>query len=267
LFGTLTIFDRIMKKTLTTLLHQFHGISLEELSRAPLMNRTDEKFAFHLGDLPEILTTMMPYYDVLNIEGKVIFAYTSQYFDNEEYRFFNDHHRAIPHRFKVRIRTYLDTNASFLEVKEKIKGRTDKKRISIGGFTEQFGDEAKSFLQTRLHENVHLKPVMVNSYRRITLVNKTSEERLTIDFDITNGALDTSDVNNQSLSDVVIAELKQPKLNRTSPFYKLMKEKQIRPFRISKFCFGMMDLYGNDIIKSNHFKTKRLFIQKLTKNA
>lgn len=254
-----------MKELLTDILHRFHGIGLDDLSRAPLMNRTDEKFAFHLTELPEILEQMLPFYDVLNIDGKVIFAYTSQYFDNEEYRFFSDHHRGIPHRFKVRIRTYLDTNASFLEVKEKIKGRTDKKRISISGFREQFEDEAKHFLKERLRESVHLKPVMVNSYRRITLVNKTSEERLTIDFDITNGSLDAPVQETQSLSAVVIAELKQPKLNRNSPFYQLMKEKQIRPFRISKFCFGMMDLYGQNI-KSNKFKTKRLFIDKLNKN-
>jgi hypothetical protein len=256
-----------MNELLTNILHRFHGIGLEELSRAPLMNRTDEKFAFHLTELPEILGLMEPHYDVLNIDGKVIFAYTSQYFDNAEYRFFNDHHRAIPNRFKVRIRTYLDTNASFLEVKEKIKGRTDKRRISVKGFTEQFHDEERDFLAARLRESVDLKPVMVNSYRRITLVNKTSEERLTIDFDITNGTLDAPASKDQSLAAIVIAELKQPKLDRTSPFYQLMKSRRIRPFRISKFCFGMMDLYGTSVIKSNNFKAKRLFIQKLTKHA
>lgn len=254
-----------MKELLTEILHRYQGISLDDLSRAPLMNRTDEKFAFHLTDLPDILERMMPFYDVLNIDGKVIFAYTSQYFDNEEYRFFMDHHRGIPHRFKVRIRTYLDTNASFLEVKEKIKGRTDKKRISISGFQDHFEGEAQHFLAQRLQEDIHLKPVMVNSYRRITLVNKTSEERLTIDFDITNGTLDRPVQTEQSLSAVVIAELKQPKLDRQSPFYQLMKERRIRPFRISKFCFGMMDLYGQ-AIKSNKFKTKRLFIDKLNNN-
>jgi hypothetical protein len=256
-----------MKDSLTALLHQFHGIGLDELSRAPLMNRTDEKFAFHLDQLPEILEKMLPYYDVLNIDGKVIFGYTSQYFDNEDYRFFNDHHRAIPNRFKVRIRTYLDTNASFLEVKEKIKGRTDKKRMSTHGFTDHFQGEEKDFLYSRLRETLELKPVMVNSYRRITLVNKTSEERLTIDFDITNGSFDKPASETQSLGDIIIAELKQPRLNRTSPFYQLMRTMRIRPFRISKFCFGMMDLYGTGVIKSNHFKTKRLFIQKLTRNV
>lgn len=256
-----------MNKILTDILHRFNGIGLEELARAPLMNRTDEKFAFHLEELPEILEAVEPYYDVLNIDGKVIFAYTSQYFDDKDYRFFHDHHRAIPHRFKVRIRTYLDTNTSYLEVKEKYKGRTDKRRITINGFRERFHKEEREFLENHLQENTDLHPVMVNSYHRITLVNKTSEERLTIDFDIVNGTLDQPDASAQSLSAVVIAELKQPRLDRTSPFFQLMKNRRIRPFRISKFCFGMMDLYGKNIIKANRFKTKQLYIQKLLKHV
>jgi hypothetical protein len=108
---------------------------------------------------------------------------------------------------------------------------------------------------------------MVNSYRRITLVNKTAEERLTIDFEIVNGAIDTANGENQTLSSIVIAELKQPRLNRNSPFYQLMKRELIRPFRISKFCFGMIDLYDENRLKSNRFKAKLLLIQKLIKNT
>jgi VTC domain len=231
------------------------------------MNRTDEKFAFRISELPEILEQLIPYYDVLNIDGKVIFDYTSQYFDNAEFRFFSDHHRSVSNRFKVRIRTYIDSNQSYLEIKEKVKGRTDKKRIRTSGFTNEFDVEQQAFIDNRIREHIDLKPVMVNSYRRITLVNKFCEERLTIDFDVTNGSLDNPLENTQSLSHIVIAELKQPRTDRTSPFYKLMKKKHIRTFRISKFCFGMMDLFRNINLKSNRFKNKRLFIQKLNKKA
>lgn len=252
-----------MKERLTNLLHTYHGISLEELSRAPLMNRVDEKFAFPIGKLESFLEQMRPYYDVLNIEGKVIFDYTSQYFDNASYSFFQDHHKSIPNRFKVRIRTYLDSNKSYLEVKEKIKGRTDKNRINIDGFTSDFTEDHRLFLLSRLRKQMDLKPVMVNSYRRITLVNKTAEERLTIDFDIVNGTQDSPNCKNQTLSTIVIAELKQPKIDRTSPFYQLMKRELVRPFRISKFCFGMIDLYDEAQLKANRFKAKKLLIQKL----
>ncbi len=263
IYGRLTIFEQIMKEVLIDKLKKFHGISLEELARAPLMNRTDEKFAFHRNELPEILDLIAPYYDVLTIDGKYIFDYSSQYFDNDRFQFFNDHHRSIPKRFKVRIRTYIDSNASFLEVKEKMKGRTDKKRISTSGFKNQFDENEIAFLENRLGGKMKLKPVMINSYRRITLVNKTSEERLTIDFDVTNGSLDEPANEQQTLSEIIIAELKQPKLDRTSPFYQLMKNRLIRPFRISKFCFGMMDIYTQFELKSNRFKSKRIFIKKI----
>lgn len=256
-----------MTEKLTSILHTFQGLTLDELSRAPLMNRIDEKFAFHISELPEILEQLRADYDVLNIDGKVVFGYTSQYFDNPEFRFFTDHHRAIPNRFKVRIRTYLDTNATYLEVKEKIKGRTDKNRIKYPENDPSFKDDALLFLESKLRETLELRPVMVNSYRRITLVNKHQEERLTIDFDIVNGTSPGTREGKNSLSEIVIAELKQPKKDRNSPFYRLMKQRLIRPFRISKFCFGMMDLYGSNGIKSNLFKSKQLFIQKLSSNA
>lgn len=255
-----------MKGKLTNILHSFHGVSLEELSRAPLMNRVDEKFAFPLSRLEYYLNILQKDYDVLNMNGQVIFNYTSQYFDNTDFQFFRDHHQAIPNRFKVRIRTYIDSNVSFLEVKEKVKGRTNKNRINIDGFTNDLSEDHQSFLNRQLRKNIHLKPVLINNYCRITLVNKYKEERLTIDFDIVNSLIGNASTK-QTLSSVVIAELKQPKLDRTSPFYQLMKDELIRPFRISKFCFGMIDLYETPLLKSNRFKEKRLLIQKLLKNT
>lgn len=253
----------MVSNKLTTLLKQFHGISLEELGRAPLMNRVDEKFAFPIQKLAHYLEYLKEYYDVLSIDGKEIFAYSSQYFDNETFDFFNDHHRSIPNRFKVRIRKYLDSGLTFLEVKEKIKGRTDKKRIATNDFKSNFEKNEQEFLSYRLKKSMNLQPVFTNNYLRITLVNKTEEERLTIDFNISNGhPNDTTHVKN-SLNEIVIAELKQPIKNRNSPFYQLMKKERIRPFRISKFCFGMMDLYDGPNLKSNRFKSKKLILQKI----
>lgn len=255
-----------MKRMLTDVLQEFEPIGLEDLSRAPLMNRVDEKFAFRFEELPNILDVIKDNYSVLSIDNQTVFEYTSQYFDDSNFRFFTDHHRSIPHRYKVRIRTYVDTNQSFLEVKEKIKGRTIKKRIPIQGFTAHFSEEQKAFLYDKLHEEHQLQPVIINTYKRITLLNKHSEERLTIDFDIVNHSVNNTQTF-QSLENVVIAELKQPHLDRTSPFYKLMKQRTIRPFRISKFCFGMMDVYDVVRLKSNRFKPKHILLRKLTKHA
>ena len=60
-------------------------------------------------------------------------------------------------------------------------------------------------------------------------------------------------------------ELKQGKANRTSVFFKELKNRLIRPYRISKYCIGTMDLYSNKKIKPNRFKKKYLYINKLNK--
>lgn len=253
----------MVSNSLTAKLKEFKGISLEELGRAPLMNRVDEKFAFPMELLEPFLNVLKENYDVLSIDGKEIFAYSSQYYDNKSFQFFHDHHRSLPNRFKVRIRKYLDSGLTFLEVKEKIKGRTDKKRIATTDFKTDFSPNEREFLNYRLRKDVDLVPVITNNYKRITLVNKYAEERLTIDFDIINGAPGISACTKNSLNNVVIAELKQPIKNRNSPFYQLMKQARIRPFRISKFCFAMMDMYDGPDLKANRFKPKKLFLNKL----
>lgn len=253
----------MVSNSLTLKLKEFHAISLEELNRAPLMNRVDEKFAFPLSKLEVYLDYLKHYYDVLSIDNREIFAYTSQYFDDDTFQFFYDHHRALPNRFKVRIRKYLDSGLTFLEVKEKIKGRTDKKRIATSDFKDNFNKNEEEFLTYQLGKKMELKPVLTNSYLRITLVNKEAEERLTLDFEIRNGFAEDGEFTKNSLESVVIAELKQPVKDRNSPFYKLMKKSHIRPFRISKFCFAVMDLYDGPNLKANRFKPKKLFLNKL----
>jgi hypothetical protein len=54
-----------------------------------------------------------------------------------------------------------------------------------------------------------------------------------------------------------IAELKQENVNRNSVFYQLMKSRCIRPYRLSKYCIGSIELYGS-ALKFNRFKKKLL---------
>ena len=62
---------------------------------------------------------------------------------------------------------------------------------------------------------------------------------------------------------LVIAELKQERKNRNSPFYKLMRSKGIRPYRISKYCIGAIELYDTKKLKYNRFKKKLLKLKKI----
>jgi hypothetical protein len=103
---------------------------------------------------------------------------------------------------------------------------------------------------------------MWNSFQRITLVHKTLNERLTLDFNI-EFHFDSIE---KKFPHLIIAELKQEELNRNSPFYVLMKKQQIRPYRLSKYCLGSVELYGEEKLKFNRFKKKLLFLNKIENN-
>lgn len=240
-------------------IQSFEGISLAEMDRVRLMNRVDTKFAFSLQELLAILPQLSPHYKLLEIDGNRLPFYESLYLDDAKFSFYNDHHNGKSNRFKVRFRKYVDSQLTFLEVKHKVKGRTDKKRISVEQMPDELSAHQINFVHSIINTTAPLRPVMWNLFHRITLVNKHENERLTFDFSI-----QFKWENNQQLFDnLVIAELKQEHLNRNSPFYALMKQRMCRPYRLSKYCIGSIELYGKGDLKFNRFKKKLLKLKKI----
>lgn len=245
--------------TIKTEIDQFDPIFLREMADVNLMNRVDTKFAFRQDDLLRFLPILARNYRALKIEGTMLPHYESLYFDDESFSFFRDHHNGKADRFKVRIRKYVESNIHFLEIKHKVKGRTDKRRILTHDFNELEAEKERDFLRRQLNEDTQLKPTMWNSFQRITLVSKTNKERLTLDFDI---KFHMGEVK-RDFHQLVIAELKQEALDRNSPFYQLMKKERIRPYRLSKYCIGSVEIYGEEVLKFNRFKKKLLFLNKI----
>lgn len=245
--------------TIKSEIEQFEPIFLREMADVNLMNRIDTKFAFRQKDLLRFLPILSQDYRSLKVEGTMLPHYESLYFDDNRFTFFRDHHNGKGDRFKVRIRKYVESNIHFLEIKHKKKGRTDKRRILTENFNELQNQKEQDFLHRQLIKFNQLKPTMWNSFQRITLVSKSSKERLTLDFNIQfhMGEI-KSDFDN-----LVIAELKQNNVDRNSPFYRLMKKEGIRPYRLSKYCMGSIAIYGQEYLKFNRFKKKLLFLNKL----
>lgn len=241
------------------ILSEFPVIKLEEMDRTKLMDRVDTKFAFHRDELPDIITNLKEHFHVLVVENKRISQYESLYFDKNEFDFYNDHHNNKNHRFKVRFRKYVDSGLNFLEVKEKRKGRMIKRRIPVQKFEHDLSDSSKSFVEQYLNDEDKLEPKLWNQYQRITLVNKDLNERLTFDINLEF----KWEKEEKKFPSLVIAELKQERKNRNSPFYKLMRSKRIRPYRISKYCIGTIELYDTKNIKYNRFKKKLLKLKKI----
>lgn len=243
-----------MENDLIKLLRSFEPISLKEMDRVKLMNRVETKFLFGVDRLMEILEELKEDYQVVKIDDNMLPTYSSLYFDSPEFFFYNEHHRERTSRYKVRYRTYVDSNLSFLEVKHKYKGRTNKKRIKVESVKDTMPTLHQDFLKELNVPKFDLKAVMMNKYNRITLVSKHSIERLTLDINLSFQHGSTQ----KDLGNIVIAELKQERITRDSPFYKVVRQKEMRPYRLSKYCMGIIQLYGQENVKYNRFKKKLL---------
>lgn len=242
---------------LNRILNEFEPITLKEMDSVKLMDRTDTKFVFKFDQLPEFLNQLKNDYKVLDVNGNKISRYESLYFDTKGFDLYHSHHRGKPSRFKVRFRKYVESDLNFFEVKFKTnKGRTIKDRVKqkeIDGSIKEKAEELLTHKTPLKSTNLEAK-IWVN-YSRITFVNKHSPERVTIDLNLTF----KNNEQNKTIENIVIAEVKQDKA-AVSAFLKLMKKYHIRQGAISKYCFGIINLFEK--IKHNNFKPKLILIKK-----
>jgi hypothetical protein len=243
---------------LADILKAFTPISLEEMDSVKLMNRSDTKFIFRSEMLPRLLEQLKNDYFMLEVEGARNSKYETIYYDTEDFMFFHHHRRGKANRDKVRLRTYVESDLHFFEIKNKNnKDRTIKKRIKRKEQTLVISKKANEFLLERTHLNSEdLLPRLWANYSRITLVNKHAPERLTIDTNL----YYKNDSKEKSLPELVIAELKQEKKQK-SVFSELMRSNHIKEVSISKYCFGVIFLYEG--IRMNNFKPKLITLNKL----
>lgn len=240
------------------IIDQFNPISLKELDKVKLLNRTDTKFVLDYSTLGKVLSSIKDKYDILCIDNKRTNDYKTLYFDFENFDLYNKHHRGFVDRYKVRIRKYLDSDLCFLEIKHKVKGRTDKKRIRINDFEDPLSVESlKYILDNSLLDSKMLEAKLYNQFTRITLAHKTEQERITIDFNLSF----ESKTRPITFSQLVVAEVKQERVNMQSDIVQALKMNGVRPDSISKYCIGSLLLYPH--LKYNNFKSKVLKIAKL----
>lgn len=250
------------------LLFNSHG--LNDLNNANLMNRVDSKFVLPITFLPEILLQLKNYYSVLEINNNRISHYHNQYFDTPNLDLYHNHHNGRLNRYKVRHRHYVDTDTEFLEVKFKNnKKRTIKSRIKLTG-EEAEHTRCATFINEQMQTNTKginlntLDVIQQGGYQRIALANEAQAERLTLDFDLW---YENRRGNNKiKLPGFFIAELKQQKISKRSPFYQLMSANNIFPTSFSKYCIGCALLYKASV-KTNSFKPILSRIEKFNRLA
>ena len=236
----------------------FLPISLDEMDDVKLMNRTDTKFAFKANKMPLLLQKLLPFYRVLAIDGALIHDYKSLYYDTDNRKFYLDHHNGRVNRNKIRFREYVGSKLTFLEIKRKNnKGKTIKKRMRVDAISNELSEKQQNYIEKIIGRPMDVNAKQWINFSRITFVHKTQKERLTIDVNLT---FENSNEKGD-MKHIVIAEVKQERMSRSSDFMRIAKEMYILPIRISKYCLTTLAL--NPELKKNRFKEKVLFINKL----
>ncbi len=253
----------IVNKEIDNLLNEYISIGLDEVAKVQLMDRVDRKYIVPLQIIPKLLGQIEEFYFVQEINKKRKSSYSTLYYDTPDFYFYHSHVNGKLNRTKVRIRRYDDVDIQFLEAKLKSnKGRTTKERIKRESF---YGMDSvgTDFLDNYLDfiDSKDLKPVLTNSFRRTTLVNKQFNERITIDFDLSFQNYEkTKSLDAPSLC---IIEIKQNKRG-FSPIGLALRDMRIRKTGISKYCLGISTLF--DEVKSNRYRAKVRQIEKRTKD-
>lgn len=257
-----TVFTMDINAYINQLLDNLEPITLEQMSDIRLMNRTDTKFVTDKEHLAKLLEMAQGKYYVQFHDGSRVANYMTTYWDTDEHTFYLEHHNGRAPRQKVRVRTYLDSDISFLEVKTKNNhGRTRKKRMRVPG--QEINDEEgrNDFLKELVHLGMdEIHPTVRNRFKRITLVNKGKTERLTIDFDVQFHNMETGC--DSGTGQLVIIELKRDG-NVFSPVLDILRSLRIKPSGFSKYCIG--SVLTNRSLKHNMFKPKLVRLSKLTK--
>lgn len=239
-------------------LQQFEAVSLQQLDGVKLMNRVDQKFILHQQELNDLLSEILNSYNVLEIDGKRLFKYSSLYYDTDSFNFYSDHHNGKPNRIKIRSREYLDTGTAFFEIKKKIKGfRTEKYRIKKSGDQANDHISEQALLKHHQLDHIPLVPSILIDYSRITLSAKDLSERVTIDTDL----CFKKEQGEESMGGLVIIEVKQDQVKRESPIIQALRKRRNRPFGISKYAMGMVLM--NAVNKTNAFRHKVSKIKQL----
>jgi hypothetical protein len=229
-----------MDAVIDGILEQMETITLGEMQNIRLMDRVDSKFVAPEELLPDLLREMLPCFKVQITNGKRVASYTTQYLDTPTLDFFLMHQDGKPDRQKIRIRSYIDSNISFLEIKNRNNaGRTRKIRVPVELSHIQTIDDLNvnlSFLEKHsICDSRHLTPALETTFDRITLVNNRITERVSLDRNLSFVNYQTG--RREKMERLLVLELKQES-RQPSDLRDILDRLNIRQVPFSKYCVG-----------------------------
>lgn len=256
------MFMETERQQIQALVDAMTPITLGEMKSIRLMNRTDCKYLTNLPTLLRMLEMTRDSYYVQDINGTRLSPYATTYFDTlGEHTMYRCHETGHMPRQKVRVRTYVGSDLTFLEVKNKDNHKkTHKTRVAVSSLDAVLKNgEGEDFLesQTGLHFS-DIIPTVSNRFDRITLVNHDKTERLTIDFNI-HFHNHVTDAEND-MENIVVVELKRDG-RVPSPILPILRTLRIKPSGFSKYCIGAS--VTNSDLRMNRFKKRLVRIRKV----
>jgi len=261
IFETKTSTQDQIHPTLDTILSRFRPVDISNISHAILQNRKESKYLLTTHQALDLLEYLQEKYYIVEVDGKQVQTYSTTYYDSPEFQLYLAHHNGRKPRYKVRTRSYIGSELTFLEVKEKKNtGLTIKHRLQTEGLVTRLESDIREFLSSCFpFDYSQYKPVLINEYRRITLVSAVHPERITLDIDLSfrSGSTDIL------LPSIVIAEIKRSSDQTRSPALEYLNMMRLRPRGFSKYCIGISLLYG-DFVKHNNFRMVLRILNKLT---
>jgi hypothetical protein len=224
-------------------------ISLDELTaRAALLTRRDRKYVLPVEDLDGLLARLEPGTRALEIDGRRRFGYESVYFDTGDLVCYRGAAYGRRRRFKVRTRTYLDTDGCFVEVKTRgPRGATVKTRepyrcderdtLTLAAWA--FAHDALCTAGVAAPRAGALAATLVSRYERSTLFLPCAGARATVDTGLTWCSADGDD--ERALPGLAVVETKAGAT--PSSLDRALWRAGHRPVRLSKYGTGMAVLH------------------------
>lgn len=220
-------------------------INLDQLNElAALQTRKDRKYILNAQQLAKLLSSLdRSDSRILDTGGLRWFHYESVYFDTPELDSYRLAATMRPNRFKVRTRTYLDSDYCVLEVKTKSRrGKTVKTRQDHEvSQSAALADDARSYLAEFPEVAPYaddLEPTLRTRYERATIVFPSTNTRATIDAEL---AVADADGHTTGLVDEYIVETKSA--GEPSKLDRQLWSMGIRPVKVSKFSTGLAALH------------------------
>jgi hypothetical protein len=236
----MTLIDDLEPSAVSSLIETRPSIGLDELNfAAALQTRVDRKYVLPLDTALQALASVADELVVLQINGARSFQYQSLYFDTPDFASFRGAATGRRRRFKVRVRSYVESGQRALEVKTRSgRGETVKSRIDYQpARVDVLTAEACRFVDDTVQANdlaAQLLPTMWTAYHRTTLLDINHRSRTTIDRSLHARPLAGPW---RTLTDRVIIETKSAA--GATPLDRALWRLHVRPVAISKFAVAM----------------------------